>query len=232
MRIWGWKLTLVPPLTSWFRWSPYFFGANLAANHLRLSTCSRARCTLTGLSSSILSDSSRISFAPWQYRHMQNSPAMKTGSDHIKELPAEIAIITTASPSETDTSSMAAPTRCTPCSECPRRGSRKTGSPPTDGSATTVKCGRLRLILRLLVASAGHRAQEADRLPPARRYQPYRAQARSVLRHAMHRGTVGPLANRPRPHPPVETGSRPRSCNHRSASRSRCSVRRQNNLGI
>src|SRR5215472_4545921 len=41
--------------------SPYFFGAILAANHLRLSTCSRARCTLTGLSSSILSDSSRIS---------------------------------------------------------------------------------------------------------------------------------------------------------------------------
>src|SRR5215831_17120059 len=62
MRIWGWKLILVPPLTSWLMWSPYFFGAKRAANHLRLSTCSRARCTLTGLSSSILSDSSRISF--------------------------------------------------------------------------------------------------------------------------------------------------------------------------
>src|SRR5262249_13601642 len=49
------------PLTSWLMRSPYFFGAILAANHLRLSTCSRARCTLTGLSSSILSDSSRIS---------------------------------------------------------------------------------------------------------------------------------------------------------------------------
>jgi hypothetical protein len=60
--------------------------------------------------------------------------------------------------SQKDTSSMAAPTRCTPCRECPRRGSRKTGLPPTDGSATTVKCGRLRLILRLLAASAGHRA--------------------------------------------------------------------------
>src|SRR5262249_13503049 len=107
----------------------------------------------------------------------------------------------------------------------------KTGSPPTDWSATTVKCGRLRNIasvLRQLAASAGHRAQEADRLPPARRYQPYRAKARSVLRHAMHRGTVGLLANRPRPHPPVETGSRPPSCNHRSASRSRYSVRRRN----
>src|SRR5262249_52166097 len=87
-------------------------------------------------------------------------------------------------------------------------------------------------LLTQLAASAGHRAPEAGRLHSAPRYQPHRAQAHSVLRHAMHPGTVGPPANRPRPHPPVGTGSRPRSCNHRSASRSRCSVRRQNNLGI
>src|SRR5262249_38307986 len=62
-----------------------------------------------------------------------------------------------------------------------------------------------------LAASAGHRAPEAGRLHSAPRYPPHRAQAHSVLRHAMHPGTVGPLANRPRPHPPVGTGSRPRS---------------------
>jgi hypothetical protein len=87
-----------------------------------------------------------------------------------------------------------------------------------------------RPLLTQLAASAGHRAPEAGRLHSAPRYRPHRAQAHSVLRHAMHPGTVGPLANRPRPRPPVETGSRPRSCNHRLASRSRCSVRRQNNL--
>jgi hypothetical protein len=29
-------------LTSWLTWSPYFFGASLAAAHLRVSTCKRA----------------------------------------------------------------------------------------------------------------------------------------------------------------------------------------------
>src|SRR5262245_36739729 len=79
-------------------------------------------------------------------------------------------------------------------------------------------------LLTQLAASAGHRAPEADWLHSALRYQPHRAQAHSVLRHAMHPGTVGPPANRPRPLPPVGTGWRPRSCNHISASRSRCSV--------
>jgi hypothetical protein len=105
---------------------------------------------------------------------------------------------------------------------------------------SAIACARLRhaepsthrALLTQFAASAGHRAPEAGRLHSAPRYQPHRAQAHSVLRHAMHPGTVGPLANRPRPHPPVGTGSRPRSCNHRLASRSRCWVWRQNNLGI
>src|SRR6516162_8130310 len=42
MRIWGWKLTLVPPLTWWLMWSPYFLGAKRAAAHLRVSTRKRA----------------------------------------------------------------------------------------------------------------------------------------------------------------------------------------------
>src|SRR5215468_4122864 len=42
MRIWGRKLMLVPPLTSWLMWSPYFFGAKRAAAHLRVSTRKRA----------------------------------------------------------------------------------------------------------------------------------------------------------------------------------------------
>src|SRR5262249_32623221 len=59
-------------------------------------------------------------------------------------------------------------------------------------------------LLTQLAASAGHHAPEAGRLPSAPHYQPHRAQAHSVLRHPMHPGTVGPLANRPRPHPPGE----------------------------
>src|SRR5262245_23450885 len=42
MRIWGWKLMLVPPLTSCLMWSPYFLGAKRAAAHLRVSTRKRA----------------------------------------------------------------------------------------------------------------------------------------------------------------------------------------------
>src|SRR5260370_40122840 len=38
----GWKLG-PGPLTSWLMWSPYFFGASLAAAHLRASTRSRER---------------------------------------------------------------------------------------------------------------------------------------------------------------------------------------------
>src|SRR5262245_43560235 len=42
IRICGWKLTLVPPLTSCLMWSPYFLGAKRAAAHLRVSTRNRA----------------------------------------------------------------------------------------------------------------------------------------------------------------------------------------------
>ena len=118
-----------------------------------------------------------------------------------------------------------------PCQpvQCPPRNMRTpsrrrgTGAPLPLRQARDVDAFDAPLLTQL-VASAGRRAPEADWLPPAPRYQPHRAQAHSVPRHAMHRGTVAPLANQPRPHPPVGTGSRPRSCNHRSASRSRCSA--------
>jgi hypothetical protein len=42
MRICGWKL-MPPPLTSWLMRSPYFFGASLAAIHLRVSMRNRSR---------------------------------------------------------------------------------------------------------------------------------------------------------------------------------------------
>src|SRR5262249_54490382 len=55
MRIWGWKLTLVPPLTSWFMWSPYFFGAKRAAAHLRVSTRNRATLQFSCVAASAIS---------------------------------------------------------------------------------------------------------------------------------------------------------------------------------
>src|SRR5262249_497754 len=87
MRIWGWKLTLVPPLTSWLMRSPYFLGAKRAAAHLRVSTRNRATSQFSCVAVSAISIhslknlsacASRRKIHRWIGNHLKNPKRSRT----------------------------------------------------------------------------------------------------------------------------------------------------------
>src|SRR5262245_51590236 len=80
MRIWGRKLMLVPPLTSWLMWSPYFFGAKRAAAHLRVSTRKRATLQFSCVAYGAANRGKRplLSWSGWRQLRGRPTPRFRT----------------------------------------------------------------------------------------------------------------------------------------------------------